>query len=255
MLNSTAFSLSHKIILITGASSGIGRSLAIEASSCGATVLICGRSVERLEATFKELNVSLGQIHKKIVFDLSDEAEASKIAENLNNLDGVVFTAGSDLIQPFSFASSNHLKTVMDDNFTGHALFLQKLVKGKKINSKASLIFISSVNGTSIGSKGHSLYAAAKGAINGLVRVLANELARKKIRVNAVAPGMVETGLMKHNAEVVSSDELEAHKKHYPLGFGRPEDVAYLCIYLLSNASAWMTGQTITIDGGLTINR
>lgn len=255
MLNSNPFTLRNKKILITGASSGIGRTMAIEASLSGASLLICGRSAERLEETFANLDVKPGQTHKKIIFDLSDETAVLKTAENLNDLDGIVFAAGSDLIQPFSFAKSNQLKTIMDDNFIGHALFLQKLIKGKKINSNASIIFISSVNGTSIGSVGHSLYAAAKGAINGFVRVLATEMARKKIRVNAVAPGMVETGLMKINAEVVSSEDLEAHRKDYPLGFGRPQDVAYLCIYLLSNAAVWMTGQIITIDGGLTINR
>ncbi len=249
------YSLEGKKILITGASSGIGRSIAVQASLAGANILICGRNAERLNDTFDLLYRGDNQRHNKAIFDLADESATLKIIQQLSDFDGIVFAAGSDLIQPFSFTTSHQLKTIMDDNFTGQALMLQKLIKTKKINPGASIIFFSSVNGTSIGSKGHSLYAAAKGAINGLVRVVANELSKKKIRVNAIAPGMVETGLMKMNEEVVSKELLEAHRKDYPLGFGRPEDVAYLCIYLLSNASAWMTGQSITIDGGLGINR
>lgn len=249
------FSLEGKKILITGASSGIGRTVAIEASLAGANIVICGRNSERLNKTFDLLHRIYNQRHERIVFDLADELATSATIHQLSDFDGIVFAAGSDLIQPFSFTTSQQLKSIMDDNFTGQVLMLQKLIKTKKINQGASIVFFSSVNGTSIGSKGHSLYAAAKGAINGLVRVLANELSKKKIRVNAIAPGMVETGLMKMNEEIVSQELLEEHRKDYPLGFGRPEDVAYLCIYLLSTASVWMTGQSITIDGGLGINR
>lgn len=249
------FSLERKKILITGASSGIGRIIAAEASLAGANIVICGRNSKRLSETFDLLHQGDNQHHEKVIFDLSDESVTLEVIQQFNDFDGIVFAAGSDLIQPFSFTTSQQLKAIMDDNFTGQALMLQKLIKAKKINSGASIVFFSSVNGTSIGSKGHSLYAAAKGAINGLVRVLANELSKKKVRVNAIAPGMVETGLMKMNEEVVSKELLEAHRKDYPLGFGRPEDVAYLCIYLLSGASVWMTGQSITIDGGLGINR
>lgn len=249
------FSLDGKKILITGASSGIGRTVAIEASLVGANIVICGRNSERLNKTFDLLHCIDNQRHERVVFDLADELATSATIQQLSEFDGIVFAAGSDLIQPFSFTTSQQLKSIMDDNFTGQVLMLQKLIKTKKINQGASIVFFSSVNGTSIGSKGHSLYAAAKGAINGLVRVLANELSKKKIRVNAIAPGMVETGLIKINEEIVSQELLEAHRKDYPLGFGRPEDVAYLCIYLLSTASVWMTGQSITIDGGLGINR
>ena len=121
-------------------------------------------------------------------------------------------------------------------------------------NASYSFVFFSSINGTLIGSRGHSLYAAAKGAINGIVKSLANELSKRKIRVNAVAPGLVETGLFEVNKELISDEDMESYRKKYPLGFGMPEDVCNLVIFLLSDASKWITGQIIVIDGGVTLN-
>lgn len=254
MLNRNPFSLEGKNILITGASSGIGRSVAVESSFSGANVFICGRNVDKLEDTFHKLHHGPNQNHKKLIFDLNDEEKLINILNEVDKIDGVVLAAGNDLILPFKFTNNLNLKNILDDNLIGNVSLLQNLIRTNKISSNSSIVFFSSVNGTLIGSKGHSLYAAAKGAINGIVRSLANELARKKIRVNAVAPGLVETGLFQINQNVVSKEEIESYRKDYPLGFGSPEDVSYLTIFLLSAASKWITGQIITIDGGLTIN-
>lgn len=248
------FSLKEKSFLITGASSGIGRSVAIESSLLGASLIICGRNEDRLQETFENLNHGINQEHQKLIFDLNDQGATNNILSNIDKIDGIVLAAGNDLILPFHFTDDIKLRKILDDNLIGNVALLQKLIKGKKIIANSSIVFFSSVNGTSIGSKGHSLYAAAKGAINGMVRSLANELARKKIRVNAVAPGLVETGLFETNQEIVTNVEIESYRKEYPLGFGSPEDVSFLTIFLLSTASKWITGQIITIDGGLTIN-
>lgn len=255
MISSSPFSLKGRKILITGASSGIGRTIAIETTKVGAELIICGRNEDKLNETFSLIN-SLGSFnHKKISFDLSDEEKIAEVVSEIDKLDGIVFAAGVDQICPFILTTRAHIYKSFESNFIGHTLFLQKLLKQKLLNKSASTVFISSVNGTVLGSKGHSLYAATKGAVNGLVRSLANELSSKKMRVNAIAPGMVKAGLFEVNAAVLSEEELEQHQKDYPLGFGEAEDVAYLCIYLLSNASKWMTGQILTLDGGLTINR
>jgi NAD(P)-dependent dehydrogenase (short-subunit alcohol dehydrogenase family) len=127
------------------------------------------------------------------------------------------------------------------------------LLKNKLINKNASLVFISSINGTTVGSKAHTIYAASKGGINGFVMALANEISKQGIRVNAIAPGMLKTNLMEGVKLIVSSDNLDEHLADYPLGIGAPKDVASLSMFLLSDQSSWMTGQTIVIDGGYSI--
>jgi NAD(P)-dependent dehydrogenase (short-subunit alcohol dehydrogenase family) len=254
MLATNPFSLVGKNILVTGASSGIGKSVAVQSSAMGANLIICGRNESRLQETFDILHIDKNQIHKKLIFDLKDEESIKEISKNINNLDGVVLAAGNDVIIPFNLTDRSTLYGILDDNLIGNVSLLQNLIKFKKIESNSSIVFFSSVNGTLIGSKCHSLYAAAKGAINGIVRSLANELSRKKIRVNAVAPGLVETGLFDLNKAIISAEEFSLYQKSYPLGFGKPEDISLLTIFLLSTASRWITGQIITIDGGLTIN-
>lgn len=243
------FSLKDKTILVTGASSGIGRAIAIECSKMGASVIITARSEERLQETLREME---GEQNKLIVADLSIDEDIENLANELPALDGVVHCAGFTIPKPFNFLSKDDVDAVMKVNFSTPVFLTQKLLKSKKINKKASIVFISSISGVYVSSVAGSLYSASKGAVNGIVKGMAIELAAKQIRVNSVNPGMIETNIF--SAGIISEEQLNEDKKKYPLKrYGKPEEVAYAVIYLLSEASSWTTGSNILIDGGYTL--
>lgn len=243
------FLLTDKTILVTGASSGIGRAIAIEASKLGARVIITARSEVRLNET---LSLMFGENHKMIMADISLESELSRLVENLPNLDGLVHCAGLTIPKPFQFYSKENIKTVMGVNFEAPAFLTQTLIKQKKIIKQGSIVFISSISGVNISSLGGSFYSASKGAINGLAKGMALEFAAKSIRVNCVNPGMIDTNI--YSDGVLTHEQLLEDSKKYPLKrYGKPEEVAYAVIYLLSNASAWVTGSNLLIDGGYTL--
>lgn len=243
------FSLENKTILVTGASSGIGRAIAIECSRMGANVIITARSKERLNET---LDLMTGDIHKSYIADLSSEVEIANLVMELPQLDGVVHCAGMTITKPFQFYSRENVQTVMGVNFEAPVLITNLLIKRKKMLKEASLVFISSISGVFVSYVAGSIYSASKGAINGLVKGLAIELASKGIRVNSVNPAMVDTNIL--SSGVVTEEQLEEDRKKYPLKrYGKPEEVAYAVIYLLSDASAWVTGSNLLIDGGYTL--
>jgi NAD(P)-dependent dehydrogenase (short-subunit alcohol dehydrogenase family) len=243
------FSLSGKTILITGASSGIGRATAIECSQMGARIIITGRDQQRLNETFVQLT---GIGHRNFAADLNLEVQLNELVDDLPKLDGIVHSAGIVKTLPFQFINRDDLTTTFDINFIAPVLLSQKLIKAKKFNKESSIVFISSINGPLIASMGHSVYAASKGAICSMVKNMALELSSKKIRVNAVLPGMTETPLI--HREDITSEQLEIDKKHYPFKrYAKPEEVAYSAIYFLSDASAWVTGTNIVVDGGFTL--
>lgn len=243
------FSLKDKTILVTGASSGIGRAIAIECSKMGASVIITARSEERLQETLREME---GEQNKLIVADLSIDEDIENLANEMPALDGVVHCAGFTIPKPFNFLSKDDVDAVMKVNFSTPVFLTQKLLKSKKINKKASIVFISSISGVYVSSVAGSLYSASKGAVNGIVKGMAIELAAKQIRVNSVNPGMIETNIF--SAGIISEEQLNEDKKKYPLKrYGKPEEVAYAVIYLLSEASSWTTGSNILIDGGYTL--
>lgn len=243
------FSLKDKTILVTGASSGIGRAIAIECSKMGASVIITARSEERLQETLREME---GEQNKLIVADLSIDEDIENLANEMPALDGVVHCAGFTIPKPFNFLSKDDVDAVMKVNFSTPVFLTQKLLKSKKINKKASIVFISSISGVYVSSVAGSLYSASKGAVNGIVKGMAIELAAKQIRVNSVNPGMIETYIF--SAGIISEEQLNEDKKKYPLKrYGKPEEVAYAVIYLLSEASSWTTGSNILIDGGYTL--
>ena len=243
------FSLKDKTILVTGASSGIGRAIAIECSKMGASVIITARSEERLQETLREME---GEQNKLIVADLSIDEDIENLANELPALDGVVHCAGFTIPKPFNFLSKDDVDAVMKVNFSTPVFLTQKLLKSKKINKKASIVFISSISGVYVSSVAGSLYSASKGAVNGIVKGMAIELAAKQIRVNSVNPGMIETNIF--SVGIISEEQLNEDKKKYPLKrYGKPEEVAYAVIYLLSEASSWTTGSNILIDGGYTL--
>jgi NAD(P)-dependent dehydrogenase (short-subunit alcohol dehydrogenase family) len=245
------FSLEEKTILVTGASSGIGRSVAIECSRLGGTLVITGRNKERLSETL--LGMENPEKHTTVISDLSDQEDIIQLVEAISfQLNGIVQCAGLTIPKPFQFYSEKEIKTIMGVNFEAPVYLTQLLLKRKKIARSASIIFISSISGVMVTSVGGTIYAASKGAVNGIVKGLALELASKNIRVNSVNPGMIHTEIF--SSGVVSKEQIEEDSKKYPLKrYGQPEEVAYAVIYLLSDASQWVTGSNIVIDGGYTL--
>jgi NAD(P)-dependent dehydrogenase (short-subunit alcohol dehydrogenase family) len=246
---SNPFSLKEKTILITGTTSGIGKSIAIECSKMGANLVITGRNKERLSQTFCALD---GDAHQKFTADLSREEDRQKLVDSLPKLDGIVHAAGIVKPKPFPFVNRTDLDAVLDINFFAPVLLTNQILRKKKINKPASVVFISSISGVMVSFVGGSTYSASKGALNGIVKGMALDLALKQIRVNTVMPGMIDTGIFDESG--ITNEDLEKDKKKYPLGrYGKLEEVAYAAIYLLSDASAWTTGSNILLDGGFTL--
>jgi NAD(P)-dependent dehydrogenase (short-subunit alcohol dehydrogenase family) len=241
------FSLEGKTVLITGASSGIGKTIAVECSKMGAKLIITGRDVIKLKTTFDLLN-NCG--HLSIVADLTNKSELELLIEQLPYLDGVVHCAAILKKLPLKFITESAWEETIKSNLFAPALLSQRLVKKNKINNSSSIVFISSI-ASNVASFGNITYMASKGAINSLSRGMALELATKKIRVNTVEPALIKTNLT-NNA--LTEEELNNYLQKFPLGrFGKPEEVAYAVIYLLSDASLWVTGSSIRIDGGVTL--
>lgn len=164
----------------------------------------------------------------------------------------MVNCAGLTIPKPFKFLQEEDIQEVMTINFNAPLLLTQLLVKKKKLQKAASIVFISSISGIKVSYIGNSIYSASKGAINGFCKGLALELAPQQIRVNTVIPGMVETNIV--SGGEVTQEQMEADKQKYPLKrYGKPEEVAYAVVYLLSDASSWVTGSNLLIDGGYTL--
>jgi NAD(P)-dependent dehydrogenase (short-subunit alcohol dehydrogenase family) len=215
----------------------------------GARLFITGRNPDRLTDTFEKLE---GKGHTQFIADLKNEDEIRILAESAPVLDGVVHCAGIGKPLPFQFAGKKNIDEVMEINFISPALLSQYLLKNKKIARGASIVFVSSISGVYISSVGGSVYSASKGAVNGLLKGMAIELAPKMIRVNSVNPGMINTNIYSEGA--ITDEQLEEDTLRYPLKrYGKPEEVAYAVIYLLSDASAWTTGSCVVIDGGYTL--
>ena len=243
------FKLNGKRILITGGSSGIGRQIAIHAAEFGASVTIVARNKSKLEQVIPEL---AGEGHQHFSVDLTSEPELSEFIKNTAPFDGIVFNAGIVEYAPVKFITAEKIRKIFDTNFNSSVLLSQQLIKNKLVNKKGSLVFISSIS-SKIGIAGTALYAASKAAISAYTKVLAAELAPQGTRANSVCPGIIVTP-MTEEAKSLTSDDIDEKEKEYPLGYGKPEDVSALVIYLLSDASKWMTGSDLIIDGGLTLS-
>lgn len=248
-MDQNPFSLNDKMIFVTGSSSGIGKSIAQSCSKMGANVIITGRDLTRIEASFKELKDNLK--NQFLIADLTNDADIEGLVESLPVLDGVVFNAGIVKTVPVSFIKREHMQEVFEVNFNSSVILIQKMLRKKKIKNGASICFISSVASSYV-NIGNSLYSASKGTINSFTKALALELSSKNIRVNAILPGFIETGILEKSS--IDHDSINEHLKKYPMGrFGKPEDIANAVIYLMSDASQWTTGSLITIDGGYSI--
>ncbi len=243
------FSLSGKTVLVTGASSGIGRATAIECAKMGATVILTARNEERLQATLAEMS---GEGHRYILADLTDEAQMQALCNELPNLDGVVFSAGKSLLKPIQVLSEKDITSVFSTNYTAPVLLTKTLVKTRKLNKEASLVYIASISGNGNTAPALAIYGSSKSSLTSFVQYAALELAGRQIRCNAICPGRIETGLLQNQS--MSAEEIQKDIDKYPLRrYGKPEEVAQAAVYLLSDATQWMTGTALKLDGGRTI--
>lgn len=246
----SVFSLTGKTVLITGASSGIGKAVAQQCAAAGATCIITARNEERLNTTLGQLH---GDGHLMIIEDLSNEDGVAGLVSQLPTLDGVVCCAGIVETTVLKFSEDSDMQHLFATNAFAIMRLTRRLVQNKKLNKCASIIFISSISGVRCGYIGGSVYGATKGAVEGFTKATALELATRGIRVNTITPGMIESPLLKDSE--ISQEQLEADKSRYPLKrYGLPEEVGYASVFLLSDASKWITGTSLLMDGGYTLN-
>lgn len=242
--NYNPFSLENKTILVTGASSGIGRATAIECSKLGAHVVITGRNEERLAETFSQLE---GEDHIQIVADLSKQEDIDKLIAKTPALNGLVNNAGQNSLVTVNYIEQTDLDTIYQTNVFAPILLTKGLLKKRKILKGGSIVFTSSIS-ASLSTPANGIYASSKAAIDSFMRTCAVELGGRGIRANAVLPGTIETtlGIGALPEEMIAKDkELYALRR-----YGKPEEIAHAIIYLLSDAAAWVTGTSLVIDGG-----
>jgi len=215
----------------------------------GANVIITGRNEQRLQETLSLLE---GNCNQLIIADLNAIEGIESLLSEIPVLNGIVHCAGVTKNTPFQFAIKEYFDDVMNVNLYAPSEITRRALKVKKISKNASIVFISSISGVYCSAVASSIYSASKGAINGLVKGMALDLASKGIRVNCINPGVIETNIF--DAGVITTEQLEKDKNKYPLKrFGKPEEVAYASIYLLSDSSTWVTGTNLVIDGGFTL--
>lgn len=247
------FSLEGKTILVTGSSSGIGRGIAIECSKMGATVILNGRNVDRLKETLEMLK---GTGHAILAADISIQDEIDRLIAEVSSLDGCVLCAGIPQVCPVKHFKRNDIEDILNVNTIAPIMIISSLIKKKKIHKGSSVVLIESISGVYVGTKGDVSYNASKAALNGFMKGAALELANQGIRINAINPGLVPTNILNLSNDMFAENHhTDLMVNSYPLKrYGTPEDIAYGCIYLLSDASSWVTGTNIVIDGGYILN-
>jgi len=240
------YSLEGKTILITGASSGIGRATAIECSKLGAKLVVTARNEERLKQTLETL---VGNDHRMILADLTVQADVERLVDELPLLDGLVNDAGVTITKPVTFIKQDDLEKVLGINTFAPIMLTKSILKKKKMATCSSIVMVSSVAAMTF-APGNSVYGISKSAIKTFAEYCALELASKNIRVNSVHPGMVDSEMTRNLS--FSDEELKIDRERYPLKrYGCPEEIAWAVAYLLSDATKWMTGSQLVIDGGV----
>ena len=243
------YSLEGKTILVTGASSGIGKATAIECSKLGARVVITGRDEARLQQTLSSLE---GEGHVVITADLGEDDGIRFLVERVPVLNGIVHAAGISDTVLFQFLKKERLENIFNINFFAPVVLSQLLLKKKLLQKGGSIVFLSSIDGPVTAHIGNSMYSATKGALSAMMQNMSIELASKGIRVNAVLPGMTETPLI-HNDDITQG-QLNKDMELYPLKrYADPREIAWAIIYLLSDASTFTIGASLVVDGGFTI--
>ncbi len=246
----TPFSLKDRTILVTGASSGIGRATAIQASRLGAKVILVARNRQRLDETLLELTDGS---HSAFSIDLADQEQLHGLIDSLPTLDGAVLCAGKGLTLPVQFCDREHFDDIFNVNFFSTVELLRMLYKKKKVSKGASIVLLASMGGTRIFSGGNGIYGSSKAALDSFMKFAAKEFAARKVRVNSICPAMVDTPLIHRGT--VSEEQLAEDAARYPLKrYGQPTDIANAAVFLLSGASSWITGTSMIVDGGLSIS-
>jgi len=242
------FSIEGKHILVTGASSGIGRGICIDCSKMGATVHLVARNEERLNETLSQMEGEGHQVHK---VDLCNKDAVMELVDSLPQLNGVVLCAGIIKTMPVKNISEDALEEIFNVNIMADIRMVSRMLKKKKLSKGASVVFISSVSTFNV-KVGNSLYSATKGAVNSFAKAMALEVSKQEMRVNCIQPGFVPSSILSSGA-IEEDAFLKFYAERHPLGFGTPSDIANGCIYLLSDASRWVTGSIFTLDGGYTL--
>lgn len=240
------FQLNDKTIFITGASSGIGREVAITVASMGAKTVITGRDEVRLKETFQSLK---GSGHQMFVADLIVENELNDLVKNLPQLDGVVHCAGKVHPFPIKFYTDEKIHEIFDINYKAPVMLMAGIGRTKKLNKSASIVFMSSISAQHP-PKGGALYSGAKSALEAFSKGVALEFFLQGVRSNCIAAAMVKTPMYEVAALQTTHEAMENHLSKYPLGIGLPQDIANAVVFLLSDGSRWITGTTLTLDGG-----
>ncbi|UPS45269.1 SDR family oxidoreductase [Prevotella sp. E15-22] len=243
------FVIEGKSIFVTGAASGIGRATALLCAKMGAMVTITDLNEEQLKATFESLE---GDGHQMVIANLTNNDDLQRLIDTLPKLEGVVCNAGIIKTILAQFADKSDIERILNINTIAPIYLTKLLLENKKIKKEASIVYTSSMGGVYNGAIGNGLYGASKAALVGFVKSLALELAPRGIRVNTVHPGITETNI--YNNTSITPEQLEQEKAHYPLKrFGKPEEIANAIVFLLSDASKWMTGSQLLIDGGCSL--
>lgn len=247
------FSLEGKNILVTGASSGIGRQCAIDCSRMGAKVIAIGRNQERLDSVMADMD----GVNACYPYDLQNiegikELISTIVAEH-GKLDGFIHAAGIEVTNPVKLSKPEEYESLFQVNCLSAFEIVKNLCGIKTFNKGGSIVMISSISGV-IARKGLSAYAASKGALMSAARVMALEMASREVRVNTISPGTILTPMMQKALDAMSEEDKKKRVDGFPLGLGETTDISNACIFLLSDASRWITGQNIVVDGGFTIH-
>lgn len=248
-MNDNPFTLKQKTILVTGSSSGIGKAVANACAQMGASIVLNGRNIERLNETKLELE---GDGHIIVPSDLSSQEGIEKLIELCPPLDGVVHCAGIPKICPIKHLTRETLDEIINVNEMAPILLTAGLLRKKRIKKGASIIFIASTAGVlTAGAVGDSDYSATKGALSGFVKTAAKELGSQNIRVNTICPALVKTPILESANSLLSESELASKLTRYHIKrFGVPNDVAWAAVWFLSDTAEWVTGVNLPIDGG-----
>jgi len=248
------YSLENKTILVTGASSGIGKATAIECAKLGATVVVTARNEKRLSAVLAELDTTYGQKHQMVIADISTSEGIDTLITALPSLDGLSSNAGIALgNSPIKFIGEEQMQRLMQTNTYSHVLLAKTLFKKKLIAKNGSMVFTTSIGGTISHGPGNTLYGMSKNALLAFSKYASIEFAPRGIRVNCVSPGMIETPLINLDA-ITEEDKAIDAEKYLLKRYGRPEEVARTTAFLLGDASSFITGTAIVVDGGYTVN-
>lgn len=246
------FSLENKVIIVTGASSGIGAQCAIDCSKMGAKVVLVARNEERLQQTLSQME---GEGHLVKSYDLNDldgiKSLVTSITSEIGKIDGFIHAAGIEITKPIKLLTPEDYETEYRTNALAGFEFVRQLSSIKNTNNGASVVLISSISGV-IGRGTVAAYAASKGAMISATRTMAIELAKRNIRVNSVSPGTILTPMMQNVLDNMNEETRAKRVDGFLLGLGETTDVSNACIYLLSEAARWVTGQNLIIDGGYT---